>query len=426
MNKLALFGGKPVRKSFPQNWPEFGQDEEESLREVVRSGKWWMYSYVPETLSRVAKFERKFARFQRVKHCLAVSSGSAALEICVRALGIKPGDEVITTPYTFIATVSCLLNHYAFPVFVDIDPATYQIDPRRVEAAITERTKAIIPVHFGGNMADMDSLMLLARKYNLKVIEDAAQAHSACYHDGRSAGGIGDMGIFSFQWSKNLTCGEGGAVTTSDERLADLAWSLRHYGRERNGIWYQHYRSGWNLRMSEFQAAVLLTQLKRLKSQTLRRMRNYRLVMKLLDGLPGVKPMALNPAQKVFPHHLVIFRYFPEEWGNVPLEKFLKALEAEGIPAGPGYPIPLYRQPVFRNLDFSRTSPFMIGRKKPVNYQECADSCPNAEAACAGHTIWLAGRLLLFEPKDIRTVAEAFWKLWENRAHLLEQNKPSR
>ncbi|MCM8768768.1 MAG: DegT/DnrJ/EryC1/StrS family aminotransferase [Candidatus Omnitrophica bacterium] len=419
MGKLAINRGQPVRSPFPANWPEFGLSEEKALLRVLRSGKWWMYAYLPERLSEVARFEKKFASFHRVKHCLAVSSGSAALEICVRALGIKPGDEVITTPYTFIATASCLLNHYAFPVFVDIDPETYQIDPDKIEEAITQRTRAIIAVHLGGNMANMEAIRKIARRYRLKVIEDAAQAHGSFYRDGRGAGSIGDMGIFSFQWSKNLNCGEGGAVTTNSEKLADLAWSLRHYGRKKNGVWYQHYRLGWNLRMSEFQAAVLSAQLKRLKSQTLRRMRNYQYLSRLISPLPGIKPMKLNPEQKSFSHHLVIFRYQPKEWGNIPLAKFLKALNAEGIPAGPGYPVPVYRQPVFRHLDTCPTSPFMSGRKKPIDYRKFIQACPWAEQACAGRTIWLPGRLLLARKKEMETIAAAFWKLWENRAELL-------
>jgi dTDP-4-amino-4,6-dideoxygalactose transaminase len=426
MGKLAINGGKPVRKkSFP-DWPIFGKEEEREILKVVRSGKWWMYAYSPgeldsrgeKDISRVEKFEMEFSKIQRVKHCIAVNSGSSALEICVRALGIGPGDEVITTPYTFIATVSCVLNHYALPIFVDIDPNTYQIDVNKIEEAITERTKAIIPVHFGGNIPDMDKINQIAKKYNLKVIEDAAQAHYAFYKDGRSAGGIGDMGIFSFQQSKNLTCGEGGAVTTNDDELAELAWSLRHYGREKKGLWYEHHRLGWNYRMSEFQAAILISQLKRLKKQTEKRMKNYEYFSKLIKDIPGVEPMKLNPYQKTFPHHLVILKYKPEQWENLPLDKLLKALNAEGIPAGSGYIYPLYHNPLFKKIDFSKDSPFMKGREKPVNYEEFKEKCVNVERACNGHTIWLVGRLFLGTKKDIEDIVEGFDKIRKNIEEL--------
>lgn len=420
MAKLAIAGGQPVVKCLRVKWPQINQTEERLIMEVVKSRKWFMHSYRPETLSKVGRFEKQFARFLNVKKCVAVNSGSSALEICVSALGIGPGDEVITTPYTFFATVSCILNHYAFPVFVDIDPETYQIDSKKIEAAITKRTKAIIPVHFAGNMPDMNSIMKIAKKYKLKVIEDAAQAHGSSYKDGRNAGSIGDMGIFSFQQSKNLTSGEGGIITTNDDDLADLAWSLRDYGRLKDVAagWHQHYILGWNLRMSEFHAAILIAQLKRLRKQTEKRMKNYKYLTELLYDLPGIKLMKLNPEQKNFAHHLIVFRYIEEQWKNIPLETFLRALSAEGVPGNTGYPVPLYRQPVFKNLDFSSPSPFMKGRKSPIDYNRFTQICQNAECACAGRTFWLPGILLLENRKNIEAIADAFWKLRENLYQL--------
>jgi len=422
MGKLAINDGKPVRRKPFLSWPVFGKREKKEILEVLRSGKWWMYAYSPGELgsdkktgiSKVEKFEEKFSKIQKVKHSVAVSSGSAGLEICVRALGIEPGDEVITTPYTFIATAMCVLNQYALPVFADIDHETYQIDASKIEEAITERTKAIIPVHFGGNMPDMDRICGIGKKYNLKIIEDAAQAHYCFYKDGRSAGGIGDMGIFSFQHSKNLTCGEGGAVTTNNDELAEIAWSLRHYGRDKKGKWYEHIRLGWNWRMSEFQAGILLAQIDRLKKQTERRMKNYEYFTELIKEIPGIKPMKLNPKQKTFSHHLIILRYFPEEWENIPLEKFLKALSAEGIPAGPGYLYPLYHNPLFKKIDFSKDSPYMRRRKKPIDYEKFKEICVNTEKACNGHTIWFLHRIFLGSKKDIEDIAEGFYKLRKN------------
>lgn len=221
-----------------------------------------------------------------------------------------------------------------------------------------------------------------------------------------------------FQQSKNLTCGEGGAITTNDDELAELAWSLRHYGREKGGLWYEHVRLGWNLRMSEFQAGIMLSQIKRLKKQTEKRIKNYDYLIYLLKDLKGIKPMKLNPKQKTFPHYLVILRYFQEEWDNIPLERVLKAIEAEGIPIGSGYLFPLYHNPLFKNLDFSENSPFMKGRKKPIDYEKFKEICINAEKACNGGTIWLVGRLFLETKKDMEDIAEAFYKVRKNLGEL--------
>jgi dTDP-4-amino-4,6-dideoxygalactose transaminase len=227
MAKLALHGGIPVRQIPFAPWPEADEQDEAAVLEIVRSGRWWMYAYSSaewagdkeEGGSRVEAFERAFAEFQHARYALATSSGSGALEVACRAVGLKPGDEVITTPYTFIASSSSVLNAFAIPVFVDIDSQTYNINPELVEGAITERTKAVLPVHFGGNIADMTRLREIARRHALAIIEDSAQAASASLKGDQWAGTLGNIGIFSFQQSKILTCGEGGVITTNDAEL---------------------------------------------------------------------------------------------------------------------------------------------------------------------------------------------------------------
>ncbi|HXK58847.1 MAG TPA: DegT/DnrJ/EryC1/StrS family aminotransferase [Acidobacteriota bacterium] len=429
MAKLALKGGDPVRKCpFPQ-WPEVDADDEKAVAAVVRSGKWWMYSYSARELesgaaqggSRVEAFEAAFAEFQGVKYCLATTSGSGALEIACRAIGLQPGDEVITTPYTFIASSSCILNACAIPVFVDIDPETYNLNPSLVESAITKRTKAILPVHFGGNIADMTRLSAIAKLYGLRVIEDSAQAHGASLALNQGAGGLGDVGIFSLQQSKLLTCGEGGMVTTNNPELAELAWSLRHYGREKEGLWYEHFRLGWHYRMTELQGALLLAQLAKLPAQNEKRERNARCLNALLHGLPGIQPNRLNPETEKPAFYLVILRYNRSAWDDLNRDLLLKALQAEGIPCSGGYSFPLYENPLFTSIDFNGAySPFRMGRERPVDFSQYRGSCPVAERACREEAIWLTHNLFLGNEEDVRDIARAFEKVYENRRELLE------
>src|SRR5690606_8381823 len=269
-NPLAIDGGTPVRSQPFPAWPVFDHREGRALLEVLHSGHWGAL-----TGTKVPAFEKAFAQFQDAAYGVCVPNGTIALELALRALGVGPGDEVITTPYTFIATASAAFAVGARPVFVDIDPDSLNLDPDRLEAAITERTKVIAPVHIGGHSADMDGVLRVAAAHGLRVLEDAAQAWGASWR-GRRVGALGDLGIFSFQSSKNITAGEGGIVLTNDAELAELCWSIHNVGRVPGGEWYQHERLGSNLRMTEWQAAVLLAQLERLPEQLALREANAR------------------------------------------------------------------------------------------------------------------------------------------------------
>ncbi len=433
MAKLALHGGEPIRDlPFPK-WPEVGQEDEEAVTKVVRGGAWWMYSHAASELagdaggegSQVEAFERAFSRSQHVKFCLATTSGSGALEIACRAIGLKPGDEVITTPYTFIASSSCILNASAIPVFVDVESDSYNINPALVESAITERTRAILPVHFGGNIADMTRLQEIARKHNLRIIEDSAQAQGASLTGDRWAGGLGDLGIFSLQQSKLLTCGEGGLVTTNDPELADLAWSLRHYGREKGGLWYEHFRLGWHYRMTELQGALLVSQLKKLPAQNERRRINVKALFDELKGIPGIEPCKQNPESVNQVFYLVILRYDECSWEGIPKERLLEALQAEGIPCVGGYSFPVYENPLFSNIDFnSSASPFKLGRSAPIDFRIYSGACPVAERACRKESLWLTHNLFLGTANDARDIAHAFQKIYENRRDLRKSTVP--
>ena len=289
-DKLKIDGGQPVRTQPFPDWPVFDEREIEAVTEVVRSGKWGEL-----VGTKVIEFQRAFAAFQQAKHGVCVVNGTAALQVAMRALGLRPDDEIITTSYTFIATPNAALSLGAVPVFVDIDPDTYLIDPSRIEDAISERTRAIMPVHLFGCSCDMDAILDIARRHHLAVLEDACQAWGAEWN-GRRVGALGELGTFSFQSSKNINAGEGGMIVTNDDALEDLVWSLHNVGRRRGGEWYEHVRVGWNYRMTEFQAAILLVQLTRLPEHMATRARQRSLPGRAVGAGAGHQAAAGGPA----------------------------------------------------------------------------------------------------------------------------------
>ena len=357
MNQLALFGGsKAVTRPWPR-WPIHDEAEAAGLMRVLNSGKWWLYAYgggprpdgtTSADVSEVEQFEREFAAAHFVKHCYAVTSGTNALEIALQACEVGPGDEVITTGYTFIATSSAILSRCALPVYVDIDPDTYNLDPARIEEAITPKTRAIEVVHLGGEICDMDAILAIARKHNLKVIEDAAQASGSILRGNKGAGGLGDVGTFSFQASKVVTAGEGGACAAQDDVLAERLWSYRNCGRSKTGLWYEHPRMGHNHRMGEFQGAILRAQLSRLAAQCQTRQRNYDSFLAKMAGIPGLAARKLRPdaAQRCL--SVFILTFTGEGWDGLHRDAVLEALRAEGVPATLGYGWANYRNPAFR------------------------------------------------------------------------------
>jgi dTDP-4-amino-4,6-dideoxygalactose transaminase len=415
MSQLAILGGsKAVTQPFPR-WPEWNEKDTQAVSRAVATGKWWMYDYgtaelaagdETRELSCVERFERTFAKAHRAKHALAVNSGTSALDVCIRALNLQPGEEVITTPYTFFATSSCVLNAGAWPVYVDIDPQTYNMDPGQIESAITERTRAILPVHFAGDLCDMDAINAIARKHGLAVIEDAAQSQGVCLSDNRFAGTFGLAGTFSFQASKCLSCGEGGLILTDDDRFADLCWSLRHCGRSRDGLWYEHARLGWNLRMPELPAALLLTQFERLGGQNHRRMANVKYFGEGIADVGGLALTKPHPQAKTRNHYLVILRYDASRWDGVSRDRFVQALNAEGVPALPGYTLLNFENPVFDQL------------KCPFDYRSFSDRCPHAVRASREQAVWLMHSLFLGDAAHVDAIVGAITKIRENLEEL--------
>ncbi|MHB0874772.1 MAG: DegT/DnrJ/EryC1/StrS family aminotransferase [Anaerolineae bacterium] len=398
--QLAIDGGTPVRtQPFPK-WPVWGQEERDALLGALDSGVWGIGSPA------IDEFEQKFAAMQGAKQCISVPNGTVAIEVALRGAGITYGDEVIVTPYTFVATASAVLTVGGIPVFADIEPDTYQIDARSVEKAITPRTKAIIPVHIGGGPADMDAIMDVARRHNLMVIEDCAQAHLAAWN-GKRVGSIGDLGTFSFQSSKNITAGEGGAIVGNDDRLMDSVWSYRNVGRVRQGAWYQHEVLGGNSRMSAWQAAILLAQMPRAEGQLAVREGNGVRLAAMLSDVPGIRPLKRDERATQHAYHLFIFRYDRSGFGGRSREDFFQALAAEGIHSYKGY-VPLYGENAIINASAALAK---LTGGAVVSKEENASRCPVVERVCREEACWLTQNMLLGSEADTASIAEAIAKV---------------
>jgi dTDP-4-amino-4,6-dideoxygalactose transaminase len=404
---LALFGGLPVRTKPFTAWPVFGLAEAEGLLRALHSGKWGRLDG-----DEVSRFEARFAAMHGCRHGVAVASGTVALRIALLAAGIRAEDEVIVPPYTFVATASAVIEANATPVFADVDPDTFNLDPAAVAGAVTPRTKAIIPVHFAGMPAAMEAITNIARERGLLVIEDAAHAHGALYRD-RPAGSLGHLAIFSFQSSKNLTAGEGGIITTNDEALAEACESIHNCGRVRGGVWYEHHVVSGNYRLGEFQGAILNCQLERLEEQARTRDANGQYLASRLSALPGLHPQARSEWCTRHAYHLFMMRLDPAVFG-APRAGVLRALEAEGIPCSGGYGFSLPAQPLFRDHVYG---PYLPGAAARLDYS--ASRCPTSDAIC-GQAIWLGQNLLLGDRSDIEDIAGAFEKVHAHRNALAE------
>lgn len=430
METLGILGGTPVRTDPWPKWPVSDEREEKRLLEVLHSGNWWRHSHGQgvelaegeDSPSTVARFQKAFAQAHDCTYGICGANGTVTLEIALRAGGVRPGDEVIVPAYTYIAAATAPLMVGAIPVFVDIDPETYNIDLERVEAAITERTTAVIPVHFGGQPCDMDPLVVLARKHSLIVLEDAAHAHGSSYQ-GRRCGSLGDCTSFSFQASKNMTAGEGGIITTNDPEIAEKCESLVWAGRKKGHPWYRHFVLASNARMTEFQGAVLLAQLERLEEQTQRRTANARLLDSLLSKIEGIRPLKLLETTTAHSYHIYMFRYAPEAFKNLSKDRFVAALQSEGITGSfAGYTTCLYANPMFVEKNF-------FGGSWPVNtwehgrnidYASFAAQCPVSERACATEAVWILQHMLLSDEQGMKDIAQAVKKVQDHADKLID------
>ena len=319
--------------------PIISDEEIEAVTEVLKSG---MLAQGPK----VDEFQNKFAKYAEAKYGIATSSGTTALHTALVAAGIKPGDEVITTPFTFAATSNSILYTQAKPVYADIDAKTFNLDPAKIEEQITDKTKAIVPVHLYGQPADMDGILEIAQKYNLKVIEDAAQAHGAVYKK-KKIGSIGDFGCFSFYPTKNMTTGEGGMVTTNDEEYAEKAGMVRAHGESKR---YEQSLLGYNYRMTDIAASIGLVQLKHIDEFNKIRNENAKYLSEGLADVEGITtPVVADNVTHVF--HQYTIRVSKDR------DTFQKFLTDNQIGTGIHYPIVLYKQPYYQALSITGNCP---------------------------------------------------------------------
>jgi len=408
MKKLALLGGPPTKTTPVPDWPQYDELERQGLLEVLESRVWWR---TPGT--RTLKFEQDFAAYHQAKYGVAVTNGTAALEVSLAALGIGPGDEVILPDFTFVATASAVLFAGALPVLVDVRPDTYCIDPELVEAAISEKTRAIIAVHMGGHPADLDALLEIARRYSLRLVEDSSHAHGTEWK-GRKIGAIGDIGTFSFQSSKLMTAGEGGIIITNDAELERLARSVHDCGRMPGEWFYSHFIYGSNYRLSEWQGAVLSAQLSRMPQQAAVRSRNAAILDRELPKIEGITPQAQDLRCTLNGHYAYIFHYDKRAFGGLPIERFVQALNAEGFPTQASYP-PVHELDLFKSGAYRSR---LCGEQRQAEHNFLKGDFPNTQKA-AWETVWLPQPVLLGSEEDMHLVVKAVRKIQEQAKDLL-------
>jgi len=417
MTQLALSGGKPVRDRDFFAWPHFDDRELRYVEEVIRSRHWFSGMRGADPGSRTRELERRFATYHAAPHGIACSNGTVALEIALRAAGIGAGDEVIVPGLTFIATLSAVLQVNAIPIVVDTLYENHCIDPSAIEAAIASRSRAIIPVHFGGFVCEMDRISQIAREHNLIVIEDAAHAHGAIFR-GRKVGSLAQMAAFSFQESKTMTAGEGGMLTANEDELAERCIMLRSCGRKEGRSWYMHYEFPVNYRLSEIQAAVLLSQLERLDEQLQRKNRNADFLREQLLEIEGIEPVPGDGKTDVNGYYLYLLRYSKEAFEGLPRDRFVEALNAEGIPSHIGYPWPVTRNPMFEQTREGAagcplTCPY-YGRE--ISLKDV--SLPVSERICQ-ETVVIPHQVLLSPQEELLDIPNAIHKIQKNVKELI-------
>lgn len=416
--KPALLGGTPVRtKPFP-SWPVIEENDRRTWQEVLESKHW-------NRGKQVSAFERDWAERLGARYALATSSGTSALYTSLFALDIGPGDEVIVPPYTFVATINVVLLHHAVPVFVDSDRSTFQIDASKIEEAITDKTRCIIPVHLGGNVADLKAILEISKKRGVPVLEDACQSHLAEW-EGKKVGTIGDLGCFSFQASKNLNSGEGGAITTNRGDLMAVCASFHNAGRgyainaqgdlvgdDSSGFTY--VRNGDNRRMTDFQGAIIGEQLTRLEAQAKQREQNAEYLTGMLNEIEGIEPARMYPGTTRNAYHLYMFRYDSAAFAGLSRAKFIRAMEAEGIPCSSGYGR-LNEEPFLETTLRGRAFSKFLSPADFENWKK-RNHCPENDRLC-DEAVWLIQTQLLGPSSDMDDIVAAVSKIRQHAAEL--------
>lgn len=411
--KLAILGGQPIRPKgkIGPAWPHVDEKMVESVVKTTKSGIW---SRIQSPDGNVPIFEKEFAKMIGSSYTVGTGSGTQALSTCVEAMGIGAGDEVITSPYTDMGTISAILTSRALPVMVDLDPDSYQLDPGKVEKAVTRNTKAIMPVHIMGLPADMERIMAIAKKYGLKVIEDSCQAPFARYQ-GKAIGLIGDLGCFSFQASKAIACGEGGAVVGNDEALMEQCFTVHNRGASRKG---SNETIGPKYRMNEFEGAILLAQLAGAKERFEIRNTNANYISSKLKGFPGLVPQKQYPGTESGSYYHYGLTYHKEHFNGAHRTQFLKAINAEGIGLGSYIKTGLHHEPWVDHMTNLKVYRTMYGEKRLKEYKEQLHF-PNCDDICNETlvSIWGSGTLLGTR-EEMDQIVDAIMKVYENRDKL--------
>ena len=412
MGKLAITGGKALRKTPFTRWPIATKGEAAALKDVLESTLW---GGQPFPGKHAAAFAAKFAKLNTAKYGQCVNTGTVAIQAALKAIGIKPGDEVIVPAYTWEGTVGPVLLVNAVPVFVDVDPDTYCLDAKLIEKAITPKTKAILPVHLGMRFADMDEILRVALKHNLKVVEDCAHAHGGMWK-GKGAGSMGDMGAFSFQSSKLITSGEGGAVITNNLEYMELVQSYINAGRASLTDKYKKRIIGFNYRLGEFQAAVLGAQLERMPKQSAIREKNMKRFEARLQKTCGIGLLKPDPRiTRLAPYGYVI-KYFAEKVKGIPRAAFVAAMQLEGVHCDGLFYEPVYKSSLFP-VDATDFPALSWGREKPLDLRSMY-SCPESEKAAYQEAVWFPHQHFLGTTKDVDDIADAIHKVLENVEEL--------
>jgi perosamine synthetase len=412
--ELALIGGTPVRTAKWLSWPVWDPEAEKPMMALLRSADWYRGDG-----NKCKEFEKEYAELIGAKRVIATASGSAALIASLQVIGVDAGDEVIVSPFTFIASYNVILNQHALPVFADTDPETFTINPLKIEEKINERTRALLPVHICGLPADMNRILAIGEKHSLPVIEDACQAWLAEY-DGKKCGTLGDLGCFSFQNSKHIPSGEGGAISGNDDELMDRSFAYhncgRPHGKSMAGMKENPVR-GSNRRMTEVQAGLLLSQMGRARSDADKRLENALYLDTRLKEIPGIVPYKLSDGATRSAYHLYPFRYKAEHFDGLSREKFRRALNAEGIPCGEGYG-QQYFDGLIEEAISSRGYKRLFSEQRLNSYREELHNLPDNDLLTQ-EALWFYQNMLLAERSDMDDIINAVQKIYDNRKQLL-------
>jgi len=410
MSKLAIRGGPRVfAKDLSVKWPQFDKADEAALLKVFRSGQWWRGGTIEaQAASECGRFERAFAQYQDAKRGLCVPNGTIAVELALRAVGVKAGDEVIVPSLSFVVSASAALAIGAVPVFTDADPATYQPDPASIEAMISPRTAAIVIVHFAGYPADLDRIVKIARRHKLPLVEDCAHSQGSQWR-GRGVGSYGDFGTFSFQQSKALTSGEGGIVICQSDELWTRAYRFHNLGRREDEGFYDFHEVSSNYRLTDLQGALLNSQFAKMRRQIVVKNAAQKRLAKQFRAIGGVEPLPADDRITRRGNYYWVFKYDPAAFAGVPREVFFAALKAEGVTATRSYGRAIHKYPLFQNLK-------MPARYKNAQYRRT--SCPVAERVFAEELCVFGHTMLLADRADLDRVAEAVAKIKANPDEL--------